>query len=65
MSDSIDTNNDLKIIFDYVNEKHSNQGIIVLEDFDTMNDIVSKRKIVDKDNYDNNIMNMLDKKTMN
>lgn len=37
------SNNDLKIIFDYVNEKHSNQGIIVLEDFDAMTNVVSKR----------------------
>lgn len=37
------SNNDLKMIFDYVNEKHSNQGIIVLEDFDAMTNIVSKR----------------------
>ena len=37
------SNNDLKKIFDYVNEKHSNQGIIVLEDFDAMTNVVSKR----------------------
>ena len=37
------SNGDLKMIFDYVNEKHSNQGIIVLEDFDAMTNVVSKR----------------------
>lgn len=37
------SNSDLKMIFDYVNEKHLNQGIIVLEDFDTMTNVVSKR----------------------
>lgn len=44
------SNNDLKIIFDYVNEKHSNQGIIVLEDFDAMTNIVSKRYNNDTNN---------------
>jgi chaperone BCS1 len=29
------SNNDLKMIFDYVNEKHSNQGIIVLNNLDS------------------------------
>jgi ATP-dependent 26S proteasome regulatory subunit len=37
------SNSDLKLFFDYVNEKHSNQGIIVFEDFDAMTNVVSQR----------------------
>ena len=40
------SNDELKMIFDYVNEKHSNQGIIVLEDFDAMTKVVSKRSTI-------------------
>lgn len=47
------SNNDLKMIFDYVNEKHSNQGIIVLEDFDAMTNVVSKRTNNNNDNNNN------------
>jgi mitochondrial chaperone BCS1 len=54
------SNNDLKMIFDYVNEKHSNQGIIVLEDFDAMTNVVSKRS----NNYNNNNNNQEDLTTL-
>lgn len=42
------SNTELKMIFDYVNGQHTNQGIIVLEDFDTMTKIVEKRTDLNK-----------------
>lgn len=42
------SNCELKMLFDHVNEKHSNKGIIVLEDFDAMTNVLSKRKIDEK-----------------
>lgn len=54
------SNNDLKMIFDYVNEKHSNQGIIVLEDFDAMTNIVSKRTDDYGDNNQEDLTTLLD-----
>lgn len=55
------SNNDLKMIFDYVNEKHSNQGIIVLEDFDAMTNIVSKRSNNNiNDNNQDDLTTLLD-----
>lgn len=38
------SNNDLKIMFDYINDKHVNQGIIIFEDFDAMTSVVMDRK---------------------
>lgn len=52
------SNNDLKMIFDYVNEKHTNQGIIVLEDFDTMTNVVSKR--ITTNNNQSDLTTLLD-----
>lgn len=40
---SIKTNEELKMIFDYVNAEHSGGGVIVLEDIDAMTNIVMKR----------------------
>jgi chaperone BCS1 len=40
---SVRTNDELKMIFDYVNLEHSGGGIIVLEDIDAMTNIVMKR----------------------
>jgi ATP-dependent 26S proteasome regulatory subunit len=40
---SIETNGELKMIFDYVNSEHSGGGIIVLEDIDAMTNIVANR----------------------
>jgi ATP-dependent 26S proteasome regulatory subunit len=41
---SIKTNEELKIIFDYINLQHSGGGIVVLEDIDAMTDIVMDRR---------------------
>lgn len=40
---SVKTNQELKMIFDYVNTEHSGGGVIVLEDIDAMTNIVNKR----------------------
>jgi ATP-dependent 26S proteasome regulatory subunit len=40
---SVKTNQELKMIFDYVNTEHSGGGIIVLEDIDAMTNIVMDR----------------------
>jgi hypothetical protein len=40
---SVKTNQELKMIFDYVNMEHSGGGIIVLEDIDAMTNIVMDR----------------------
>lgn len=52
---SIKTNNDLKMIFDHINNSHSGGGIIVLEDIDAMTSIVEKRtnKYLSNDNKTN------------
>jgi chaperone BCS1 len=39
----ITTNSQLKMLFDYVNVKHSGGGVIVLEDIDAMTDIIYTR----------------------
>lgn len=39
----IKKNEDLKLVFDYINSKHSGGGIIVLEDIDAMTHVVKKR----------------------
>ena len=40
---TINTNDELKMIFDYVNSKHTGGGVIVIEDIDAMTNIVAKR----------------------
>ena len=47
---SVSTNDELKMIFDHINTKHSGGGIIVLEDIDAMTTIVNKR--VSEDSYE-------------
>jgi chaperone BCS1 len=44
----IKTNQELKMLFDYVNLKHTGGGIIVLEDIDAMTNVVYKRKYLDE-----------------
>lgn len=39
------SNNDLKMMLDYINDKHTNQGIIIFEDFDAMTSVVMNRGI--------------------
>jgi ATP-dependent 26S proteasome regulatory subunit len=41
----IKKNEDLKLVFDYINSKHSRGGIIVLEDIDAMTNVVKKRSV--------------------
>lgn len=43
---SIQTNSDLKLVFDHINNSHSGGGIIVLEDIDAMTSIVEKRRSI-------------------
>jgi len=38
------SNDDLKMMFDFISEKHMNQGIIIFEDFDAMTNVVLKRE---------------------
>lgn len=40
---SIKTNEELKLVFDYINSQHLGGGIVVLEDIDAMSNIVEKR----------------------
>jgi ATP-dependent 26S proteasome regulatory subunit len=39
------SNEDLKMMFDFIHEKHTNSGIIIFEDFDAMTNVVKKREI--------------------
>jgi SpoVK/Ycf46/Vps4 family AAA+-type ATPase len=49
---SINTNSDLKMVFDHINNAHSGGGIIVLEDIDAMTKIVEIRSsvVINKNN---------------
>lgn len=38
------SNDDLKMMFDFISVKHTNQGIIIFEDFDAMTGVVAKRQ---------------------
>jgi len=54
-------NEDLQMIFEYVNKNVSNGGIVVIEDIDAMTDIVLKRNRETKELTVNNIINTQDK----
>ncbi len=54
-------NEDLQMIFEYVNKNVSNGGIVVIEDIDAMTDIVLKRNRETKELTVNNIINSQDK----
>lgn len=43
------SNNDLKLMFDYIYDQHVNQGIIIFEDFDAMTSVVMNR-VIEKNN---------------
>lgn len=54
------SNSDLKLIFDFINEHHTNQGIIVFEDFDCATQIVTKRNDVNSNsNSSSNLINSI------
>lgn len=62
------SNEDLKMMFDFIQEKHSNSGIIIFEDFDAMTSVVKKRQhIKDSKNVDSeySMVDIVQKKEKN
>lgn len=62
---TIETNDELQMVFDYVNKNCINGGIITFEDIDAMTDVIHKRSVdlEVKDNSENIVSLMQNKKS--